>query len=288
MTGRVKRIGYLTGWASIILNTALFAIKYWGGHQANSVAMTADAWHTLSDTLTSIIVIIGFWVSSKPPDKEHPFGHGRAESIAAIIIATLLAMVAFDFIVEAINRFSNPEAVNYSSLIIIIFASSILLKEAMAQFSLRVGKKLNSESLRADGWHHRSDAITTLIIVIGAIFGSNIIWLDGAMGIIVALLILYAAYEILKKSMSSLLGESPGKKIFDEINELVLGVDDKISDVHNTKLHTYGDLREMTVHIRLPKDLSVDESHNITCKIENAILKEKNIKATIHVEPRNY
>ena len=160
-----KKIGYIAAWTSVVLNAILFGIKYWAGSQAHSNAMIADAWHTLSDTLTSFIVIFGFWISAKPPDKNHPYGHGRAELIAAIVIATLLAVVAFKFIYQSIERLYNPITTNYSFIVLLIFSLSIILKEAMAQFSYKVGKKLNSESLKADGWHHRSDAIITLTIV---------------------------------------------------------------------------------------------------------------------------
>jgi cation diffusion facilitator family transporter len=281
------KIGYYAGWASVILNTLLFVVKYWAGTQANSIAMIADAWHTLSDTLTSFIVIIGFWISSKPPDKEHPFGYGRVESIAAIVIATLLGVVAIEFILESIDRISNPVVTNYSTNVIIIFALSIVVKEIMAQYSYRIGKKLNSESLKADGWHHRSDAVTTLVIVIGAIFSNNIVWIDAVLGLIVSILILYAGYKILRSSINSLIGESPKKKMVDDITSAIASIDHRISDIHNYKIHTYGDLKEMTVHLRLPNDLSVEESHKITKKIEQHIYNKRSIKVTVHVEPEN-
>ncbi len=281
-----QNIGYLVGWLSAGLNVLLFAIKYWAGTTANSIAMTADAWHTLTDTFTSVIVIVGIWIGSKPPDKNHPYGHGRAESIAAIIIATILAMIAFDFVVEGVNRINNPVSPQYSIFVLLVFSLSILLKEAMAQISYRVGKKINSDSLRADGWHHRSDAITTLVIVVGAIFGKEIVWLDGALAIAVALLILYAAVDILKNSANFLLGRKASKQLKKEIVEIINNSDSTVSDIHNLKIHDYGGVKELTLHIRLPRDLRVDESHRISKKMEELIYEKKNIVATIHVEPQ--
>ena len=143
-------IGYLEGFISTILNILLFGLKYWVGIQTFSVAIVADAWHTLSDSLTSVIVIIGFKVSSKPADKEHPFGHGRAELISSVIIGTLLIIVGFNFLVESIHRFINYQSANYQNLAVIMFIISTIIKEGLAQFSIRAGKKINSYSLIAD------------------------------------------------------------------------------------------------------------------------------------------
>jgi len=285
MTSEQYRLGYIAGWLSIALNTALFGLKYWCGIQANSIAMTADSWHTLSDSFTSLIVIIGFWLGSKPADEKHPFGHGRAEGIAAVIIATLLVVVALDFIVVSFDRALNPVTVNYTTFIISVFAVSIIIKEGMAQIAIRVGNKLNSEALKADGWHHRSDAIAALVIVIGAFLGNSFWWLDTVLGFFVSCLILYAAFDIFKSSIVSLIGTKPKIELIEDINSTIAKLDDRIRDIHNHKMHSYGDIQELSVHIRLPKLLTVDESHAITKTIERALLRDKNITATIHVEP---
>jgi cation diffusion facilitator family transporter len=114
-------IGYLEGTISIILNTLLFGLKYWVGIKTFSIAIIADAWHTLSDSLTSLVVIIGFKVSSKPADKKHPFGHGRAEIISSVIIGTMLAIVGFNFLIASIQRFINQQSASYGNLAIIVF-----------------------------------------------------------------------------------------------------------------------------------------------------------------------
>jgi cation diffusion facilitator family transporter len=176
-----QQLGYIEGWLSTVLNTLLFGLKLWVGIRAGSVAMVADAWHTLSDTLTSIVVIFGFWIAGKPQDREHPFGHGRAEVIGAVVIGTLLAVVGFNFLVKSYHQLRNPQHVNFSLFSIVVFAISIVLKEALAQFSLWAGKKVKSQSLIADGWHHRSDAIASALIVIGALFGKTFWWIDGVL-----------------------------------------------------------------------------------------------------------
>ena len=117
-TGR-SNIAYRAGWISILVNVLLFALKYWAGIVSGSVAIMADAWHTLSDSITSVIVIIGVWFSGRPPDKEHPFGHGRAELLAAIIIGVVLAVIAFEFGLESIRRITDREPAEYGTLAII-------------------------------------------------------------------------------------------------------------------------------------------------------------------------
>jgi len=269
----------------VLLNTLLFGFKYWAGTASQSVAMIADSWHTLSDTLTSIIVILGFRIAAMPPDKEHPFGHGRAESVAAVIIATLLGIVGFNFIGESITKFNSGETAQFGTTAIIIFAVSVVLKEAMAQFSAYAGKKLNSEALRADAWHHRSDAITTLVIVIGALFGSAFYWIDAVLGFVISFMILYVTWAIMREAVNSILGEKPNSDFENDIIKIAESTDSNISDVHDIKTHIYGEIIEVTLHICLPKDWSVDRAHQTAEEVETTLAEKKNIRATVHVEP---
>ncbi len=159
-----KKLGYTEGIVSIIVNTLLFGIKIWVGLAASSVAMTADAWHTLSDTLTSLVVILGFWISSRPKDEEHPFGHGRAEVIASVVIATLLAVVGVSFFKNSVHELIVRQNANFTTLSLVVFAVSAVIKEGLARFSLWAGKKTKSQSLIADGWHHRSDCRQVCVV----------------------------------------------------------------------------------------------------------------------------
>ncbi|MCG2821806.1 MAG: cation diffusion facilitator family transporter, partial [Candidatus Atribacteria bacterium] len=206
-------IGYLEGTISIILNTILFGIKYWVGIKTFSIAIIADAWHTLSDSFTSLVVIIGFKVSSKPADKKHPYGHGRAEIISSVIIGTLLAVVGVNFLIASIQRFINHQSASYGNLAVIVFVISVIVKEGLAQFSMRAGEKINSQSLIADGWHHRSDSLVSLMVLVGIFMGGYFWWVDSIMGIIVSLVIFYTTYIILKESISILIGEEPSEDL---------------------------------------------------------------------------
>ncbi|GAB1453714.1 hypothetical protein MASR2M47_37700 [Draconibacterium sp.] len=200
------------GWISIIGNTVLFGLKYWAGIVTGSLALIADAWHTLSDTISSVIVLIAGKVSRKPADDDHPFGHGRAEHIAAIIIGVLLCIVAFDFVVSAIEKFGSKEKTVYGTIAWVVTIVSILSKEAMAQYAFWAAKKSNSSILKADAWHHRSDALSSIVILIGLAVGKYFWWTDAVLSFIVALMIAYVGYEILSKEITSLTWRKPVRR----------------------------------------------------------------------------
>jgi cation diffusion facilitator family transporter len=261
-------IGYLEGTISVVINTILFGLKYWVGIQTFSIAIIADAWHTLSDTLTSLVVIIGFKVSSKPADKKHPFGHGRAEVISSIIIGTLLLVVGINFLFASIQKFRNQQSASFDMLAIIMFTISVIVKEGLAQYSFRLGKNINSQSLIADGWHHRSDAIASMMILVGIFIGDYFWWIDSIMGILVSLIIFYTTYKILKESISTLIGEEPSETFKADIIEIVTRSISHDVSLHHLISHIYGDSKELTFHIRLPADMKLEETHKIRILIE--------------------
>lgn len=281
-----SKLAARAGWISILVNVLLFGLKYWAGITSGSVAIIADAWHTLSDSITSIIVVISVRIASRPADEEHPFGHGRAEILATTIIGVLLAVIAVEFFIESVQRIARREAAAYGTLAIVVTAISVLAKEGLARYSIMVGKKSGSRSINADAWHHRSDAISSLVILLGIFLNKFIWWIDGAMGIIVTLLILHAAYGILKDVFNAILGEKPDKKILARINEICKKHYDSEVYPHHLHVHHYGEHTEMTLHIKLDKNLSLEGAHNITSMIEDDIRNELGIEATIHTEPR--
>jgi len=230
-------------------------------------------------------VILGFMVSSKKPDLKHPFGHGRAELISSVIIATLLAVVGFSFLMESIQRFRNHQAAAYNLIAVVIFVISVILKEALAQFSIILGKKNKSRSLIADGWHHRSDSIASGLVLIGMAAGKYIWWIDSVMGIAVSVLIFYAASDILKGSISLLIGEEPDDDFRSILKKIIneSGLNDE--SIHHIHVHRYGEHAELTFHLRLPPKMSLNEVHSIADKLENKIRETMNIETTIHVEP---
>ncbi len=281
-----SKLAARAGWISILVNVLLFGLKYWAGIASGSVAIIADAWHTLSDSITSIIVVISIRIASRPADEEHPFGHGRAEILATTIIGILLAVIAVEFFIESVQRLVNRETASYGTLAIVITAISVLAKEGLARYSIIVGKKSGSRSIKADAWHHRSDAISSIVILAGIFLNKYIWWIDGAMGILVTLLILYVAYSILKDVFNAFLGEKPDKQILEKINDICAKYYESATYPHHIHVHHYGAHTEMTFHIKLHKSLSLEEAHNITSMIEDDIRTELEIEATIHTEPR--
>lgn len=285
MEKKSQQLGYIEGWSSVVINTVLFGFKYWVGMACGSVAMIADAWHTLSDTLTSIVVLFGFWISGKPADKGHPYGHGRAELIASVIIGSLLAVVAFNFLSESIGRLRHFQSATFGKTAIIVFLVSFTIKEGLARFSIWAGRKINSNSLIADGWHHRSDAIASILIVGGAILGKYFWWIDGCMGIAVSLLIFWAVIDILKSAANTLMGEKLDSSLEKKITDIIKKVTPLIDHIHHFHMHQYGDHIELTVHVRLPKDVTLCNAHSIASEAEAEIRKQMHIETTIHLEP---
>lgn len=279
------RLTFTEGWLSIAVNVVLFALKYWAGVVTGSVAIVADAWHTLSDSLSSIFVLLGARVASKPPDKKHPFGHGRAELIASILIAALLGFVAYEFISESISKLINREDVIFGTLAIVVTVISVIFKELLAQYAFWAARKTGSNSLRADGLHHRTDALSSVLILAGIFLGRFFWWVDGVLGIAVALMILYAAYDILKDSISRLLGEAPDPALKNKLIKIAEKITSINLGIHHIHLHTYGDHKELTFHIKLPSEMSVEEAHELSDKVEKQVEKDLGMVATIHMEP---
>ena len=273
------------GWISIIGNTVLFGLKYWAGIVTGSIALIADAWHTLTDSVSSVIVLIGGKISEKPADDDHPFGHGRAEHIAAIIIGVLLAIVAFDFLLSSYEKFKSREQTVYGTIAWIVTIVSILTKELMAQYAFMTYRKTNSAVLKADAWHHRTDALSSIVILVGIAFGRFFWFTDALLGLIVAAMIGFASYEILSKEITSLLGESPGEELLLAIREAAQQSADIPLHLHHIHIHNYGKHTEMSCHIKLPASMSLHDAHEICTRIEKVIKKEFGFITTVHPEP---
>ena len=262
----------------------MFFLKLWVGLITGSVALTADAYHTLTDSISSGIVIVSGWLSSKPADEKHPFGHGRSDLISSVIIGVLLALIGFEFLLKSVEQIQSGAGVDYGKAAIIVTVISILVKELMAQFAFWAGRKSGSTILKADGWHHRTDALSSVVILIGILCGSFADWIDGALGILVSLMIFYASYEILRDSVSRLIGETPDRKVVDKIEALIVKMDLDVQP-HHFHLHRYGDHVELTFHLTMDGDLTLEQAHDQAHRIEQALRDQMRIEATIHMEP---
>ncbi len=274
----------IEGRMSLILNLLLFAVKYWAGVVSGSVAMIADAWHTLSDSVTSLIVLLGAKVADKPPDEEHPFGHGRAELISTIIIGVLLAIVGVVFIHDSIVKLNEKQPADFGLIAIIVTSVSVVAKEIMAWFAIKYGKKVNSHSMVADGWHHRTDALSSLLILIGIFFADIYWWMDGILGIGVGLFILVTAYKILKDTINPLIGEGPDEELRENLEKISAEVYHETLHIHHIHVHKYGNHTELTFHIRLSGKMNLRDANKITSKLVRLIRKKLKISSTVFID----
>ena len=282
-------IGVLEGWVSIIGNFILFVIKLIFGWTINSIALIADAFHTLSDVATSIVVIVGFKVSQKPADKEHPFGHGRAETIATLTIAILMAVVALEFLKGAADRlFFSDSDIDISKLdwfFISVVTLTAAAKAWMAFFAYKLGDLINSDALRGDAVHHKSDVYTTLLVIvalIGAYYG--VPFLDGVMGIGVAVMILIAAYDIAREAIDDLLGKPATLEFINQISELAMSVPGA-RQVHDVVVHNYGEQSFISLHIEIEENTIPGVAHNIADNVEHKLAQELNAEVVTHIDP---
>ena len=276
------------GLLSIIVNAVLFVAKFWVGLMTGSVALMADAWHTMSDSLTSIFVVIAAKLAAKKPDKEHPFGHGRWELIATLLISFILGMIGYEFLSDSISRFQNRESVIYGTLALVITVISILIKEGLAQYAFYLGRKHNNPVITADGWHHRTDSLSSVVVLIGIIitrFIDGLWWMDSVLGIFCALAIFYAAYKIMMEAITRILGEVPGQDFIDELNDEVKKLCNDDLKLHHFHIHNYISHKELTLHIRLDKETTIEKGHDIATAIETMIKEKYDIDTTIHIEP---
>lgn len=269
---------------SISANTVLFFLKLWVGLITGSVALTADAYHTLTDSISSGIVIFSGWLSRKPADDDHPFGHGRSDLVCSVIIGVLLALIGFEFILKSVEQIQSGASVDYGWPAIIVTIVSIVVKELMAQFAFWTGRISDNPILKADGWHHRTDALSSAVILVGILCASFADWIDGALGILVSLMIFYASYEILRDSVSRLIGERPDSRLMGKINSIISDLDVDVQP-HHFHLHRYGDHIELTFHVTMDADLTLKRAHDQAHRIERALREQLGIEATIHMEP---
>lgn len=282
------KAGYREGIVSIIANLLLFALKFWAGIVTGSIALTADAWHTLSDSVSSVVVIIGVKLSSKKPDKEHPFGHGRWEQIAALVIAFILAVIAWDFMKDSFIKFTDKESAEFGTLAVVVTMVSIVLKEALSQYAFYIGRKTENVTVKADGWHHRSDALSSVVVLIGILIAKKFWWIDSVLGALISVMLFYATYKIAKEAINKLLGEKPSAELIDKITTFIKNGYGLKMHPHHFHIHNYIVHKELTFHIKLDNNLSIEDGHKIATDIEEKVLETLGINATIHIEPLDF
>lgn len=280
--------GYLGGIVGIIVNAILFAIKLSVGLLSKSIAVTADAFNNLSDAASSIITIVGFKLASKPADEEHPFGHGRIEYLSALIVSFMVMLVGFQFIKASFDRIVNPTAVTFELIPFLLILISMVGKIWLSQFNRFVGKSIGSGALEASSLDALGDVFTSGSVALSLLISKWTAFpVDGYIGTLVALFILYSGFSLTKNTLSPLLGEAPDPELVEKIKAGVLSYD-HIDGVHDLVIHNYGPGRCMaSIHAEIPCDISVVEIHEVIDKAEKELSKKLNIFLVIHMDPIN-
>ena len=279
------RIGKLQGWVSVLVNGILFVIKLAIGIVVGSVSTIADAIHTLSDVISSGIVIWGFHEAEKPADPEHPYGHGRIEHIATLIIAVLLIVAGIEFIRTSVGRIINPTSISPSWAMVIIILATIFLKELIAQYAQFLSQKISSGTLKADAWHHRADAISSLLVVIAMIAGKYGYYsIDGWAGLGVALFVIWTGYMIAKEAIDEIIGTPPSDVMIEDVKQIVSTVEGVLG-VHDITIHSYGNEKFASIHIEIDEKKSSAQAHDISEEIEQILYQKLGIEPTIHIDP---
>ncbi len=264
----------------------MFIIKLISGLALNSVAVIGDAFNNLSDMGSSVVSIISAKLSGKAPDKDHPFGHGRIEYIASLIISFLIMMVGVELLKSSVNKIFNPEEIVFDLTAIIILALSVLVKFWMFSYNRYIGKKVNSEAALATATDCINDAVSTLAVIIATILSLVFsISLDGYIGLAVCILIFKGGISAALETVNLLLGKPPKKETVDRIEEIIISREG-ICGIHDLMVHDYGPGRVFaSVHAEVPDDVPSMLSHEIIDALECEIEKELGITMVIHMDP---
>ena len=277
--------GILEGWLSVGINLILGISKIIIATMIGSISLLADGIHSLSDMVTSFIVISSFHLGRKPSDEEHPFGHGRVEQIAALIMAVLIGVSGFELIKSGFDRVLEPRPVQMSIIAIAILVLTVILKEILSRISQYYGHKIHSLALEADSWHHRTDAISSILVIIAILSAqAGLTLADGIVGVLIGLFIIYTGIDIARRSSMKLLGTRPSEELIKKVESLALRTENALA-IHDMICHEYGTQMVISFHLEVPSHLKLSEAHTIADKIENKILTELQIQTTVHLDP---
>ena len=272
----------------IVVNIVLVAFKATVGIIVNSIAIILDAVNNLTDALSSVITIVGTKLANKAPDKEHPYGHGRAEYFTALIIAAIVLFAGITAGRESIVKIIHPEEADYSIASMIIIAVAVIVKFVFGRYVKRVGKKVNSQSLVASGEDAFMDSVLSFSTLVAAII--SYFWhfsLEGYLGVIIAIFIIKAAIEMLRETVDSMLGKRADAELAKKLKERVMSFKE-VQGAYDLNLHNYGPSKIVaSVHIQVRNDMTAEEIHILTREIEYHIFAEFGIALTIGIYAAN-
>lgn len=270
----------------IICNALLSSSKILVGIIFNSVSITADGINNLSDAASSVVTLVGFKLASKPADKEHPFGHARIEYISGLIVAFIIFMLGIELVKTSFSKIISPKDLEFSILMIVVLVLSIVVKFFMYFTNMKLSEKISSSTIKATAKDSLNDVISTFAVLISIIISKLFnIQLDGYMGMLVAIFVLFSAWGILNEILNPLLGEPPSRELIDEIVKKIMSYE-RIINLHDLVVHNYGANKYFaTVHAEVSYKDDLLESHDVIDNIERDILKEMGINLVIHLDP---
>jgi cation diffusion facilitator family transporter len=260
---------------AIVSNCILTVLNITVGLMSGSYGLVSEGAHTLSDVATSIISYIGFKIGQKPADDEHPIGHGRAEAISGLIIVLFLTMVAYEIITGAFDKLMHPEIITVPDIYAAIMAVfGIFVNFSISEYIIKIGKKIRSPAIVADGKHQRTDIFSSIAILVGVV-GSNMGFpmLDPLVGFMIGLFILKTAYDIGKENIDNIMGKVPSDDLERKIRKVVDNTPGA-HEAHNIKVNYFGSYATVYLHIKLDGDMSLSQSHEIVHEVESNILKK--------------
>ncbi|MCI5773291.1 MAG: cation diffusion facilitator family transporter [Erysipelotrichaceae bacterium] len=278
--------GMLSSLVGIFSNICLFLVKFVLGIISNSIAITSDAFNNLSDCVSCVITLFGYRLASKPADKDHPFGHGRMEYIVSIVISFFIFMVGIELFKSSLAKVINPEPVSFNIIVFIIMVITILVKVWMFMFNRYLGNKIDNPAMLATSQDSLNDCIATLATIVALVLGNfTALPIDGAMGIVVSIFILFSGYGIVKETLDDLLGRPADKELVEKIKTLIMA-NEHIIGIHDLIIHDYGPGKAIgSCHVEVNAHDSFVTVHDIVDEIEKKIQEELHIMMTLHMDP---
>ncbi|WP_097026771.1 cation diffusion facilitator family transporter [Clostridium peptidivorans] len=280
--------GFLGSIIGIVANAILFGVKLVVGVISGSISVTADAFNNLSDATSSVITMLGFKLASKPADEEHPFGHGRIEYLSGLIVSFMVLLVGFEFVKSSYARIINPTPVRFEVIPFILLVLSIFTKIWLSRFNNYIGKTINSSALKASSMDALGDVFSSTGVALSLLLSKWIAFpIDGYIGMLVSLFILYSGYSLIKDTLDPLLGAAPDSDLVNKIISSLLSYE-HITGTHDLVIHNYGPNKFIaTVHAEVPQDISIVKIHDVIDKAEKEISEKLNIVLVVHMDPIN-
>ena len=278
--------GVLSGVLGILCNLVLFITKLAVGLFIGSIAVVSDAFNNLSDLGSSLVIIFGAKLSSRPPDKEHPHGHGRFEYVASLVVAFIIFGVGLQILRSSVEKIIAPKAVLFSPLSLGLLLGSILIKVWMYSYNKYIGRVINSGVNMAVARDSLNDALATGAVIAGTVLGRYVDYpVDGLLGLVISLLIMYSGFGIAKDSVNLLLGAPPDPQLVDNICSMVLK-GKNVKGVHDLVIHDYGPGRvTASIHAEVSHTLDIIDIHSEIDEIEQRIEHQLGINIVIHMDP---